>query len=303
MEYYLSKLANLLLTCFLALSFIFVGIRMAPGDPVREILGEKATPEEISKLKSELNLDKSIPLQYLDYIKDLIKGDLGKSIYKNKPVTSLVLVYLKPTILLAFGVLALSFILGTGFGVWAGISRGKGFDLVFKFLSLAGLSIPIFSLAPLLVLLFSIKLNFFPVSGWGEGLNYFLPLITLVIPLGSILSRVARNKFLEECHAPWVQVLHAKGLSRFEVNLRVVKVVLPSIFNVLAIQTSVVLAGTIITESIFDIPGLGMLLFESIQDRDYPVVQGLILYSTIIYMLVYFMTDLLNEKIDPRIKP
>ena len=133
-------------------------------------------------------------------------------------------------------------------------------------------------------------------------MHAFLPVLTLVIPLTAVLIRVVRNKYLEEVSAPWIQVLRAKGMSDLGIQLRLVKISMPSILNVVAIQLSVVLAGTMITETIFDIPGMGMLLFDSIQNRDYPLVQGIIVYSTVIYMTVYFLVDFLNTKIDPRIE-
>jgi peptide/nickel transport system permease protein len=144
-------------------------------------------------------------------------------------------------------------------------------------------------------------LKILPVSEWGDFLHALLPIMTLVIPLSSVLTKVMRNKCLEESKAPWVDFLRAKGMGRGGIALRVVKICLPTILNVVGIQLSVVLAGTMVTENIFDVPGIGTLLFESIENRDYPVVQGLIIYSTLIYMSVYFLVDLVNSKIDPRI--
>lgn len=128
-----------------------------------------------------------------------------------------------------------------------------------------------------------------------------LPVVTLVLPLSSVVTRVMRNKFLEENNQLWVLVLHAKGMHVKDILLRTVKICMPTILNVVAIQLSVVLAGTMITETIFDIPGVGSLLFEAIGNRDYPIVQGVIAYSTVIYMLIYFFVDYLNSKLDPRI--
>ena len=127
-----------------------------------------------------------------------------------------------------------------------------------------------------------------------------LPVVTLVIPLGAIVMRVTRNKYLEEASSQWVMVTRSKGLSDVSILLRVLKVCLPTILNVVSIQLSVVIAGTMITETIFDIPGMGSLLFDGIQNRDYPIVQGVIVYSTIMYMVIYFLIDFINEKLDPR---
>jgi peptide/nickel transport system permease protein len=141
-----------------------------------------------------------------------------------------------------------------------------------------------------------------PVSEWGDLKHLILPVMALVIPLSSIVMRVTRNKYLEEANSQWVMVIRAKGLSDVSILLRVLKICLPTILNIVSIQLSAVIAGAMITETIFDIPGMGSLLFDGIQNRDYPIVQGVIIYSTITYMLIYFIIDYVNEWIDPRIQ-
>jgi peptide/nickel transport system permease protein len=149
-------------------------------------------------------------------------------------------------------------------------------------------------------LFFSIKLNLLPVSEWGELKHLILPIITLVIPLSAVVMRVTRNKYLEEINSQWVLVTRSKGMGDPGILIRVLKVCLPTILNVVSIQLSVVIAGTMITETIFDIPGMGSLLFDGIQNRDYPIVQGVIVYSTVTYMIIYFLIDFINERLDPR---
>jgi peptide/nickel transport system permease protein len=298
----IKKISYMILTIFLAILFIFLVVRMAPGDPVERILGPNASLEEVTKYRSQLNLDAPVLTQLKDYYFNILRGDLGKSLFKKKEVITLLKEHFPPTMIIALFSISLSTIIGVFWGLYSGFKHQKVFDGVSRFVSLIFLSCPIFSLAPLLVYFFSIKLGVFPVSEWESGWHAFLPILTLVLPLSSILTRVMRNKYLEECKAPWVQVLSAKGLSQFSIQMRLVKICLPTLFNVVAIQLSVVLAGTMITETIFDIPGMGMLLFEGIQNRDYPIVQGVIIYSTIIYMLIYFFVDLINERIDPRIQ-
>lgn len=298
----LKKLSYSFFTIFLAVTSLFFIIRLAPGDPVEKILGPEASYQEIVTLKSQLGLDKSLAEQYIKFISDICTGKMGTSLFKKREVTELLTEHMPPTIALALISVLIAAFLGTALGIFAGYKKKKRFDNIGRILSLLALSFPIFSLAPLLVLIFSIKLNILPVSEWGSFKHAILPILTLVIPLSSVLMRVSRNKYLEEIGVPWVQVLESKGLSPTQIILRVTKVCLPTILNVVAIQLSVVLAGTMITETIFDIPGMGMLLFEGIQNRDYPVVQGVIIYSTIVYMGVYFLVDYLNMKIDPRIK-
>lgn len=296
----IRKLSYALLTIFVALSTIFFVIRLSPGDPVETVLGQKATQEEIAKLKTQLGLDLPVGTQYKNYLIGLTKGDLGTTIFGNKDVKVLLQERMKPTITLAAVSVTIAAFLGIFLGLMAGFRKNKGFDKFSRVLSLFALSFPIFSLAPLLVLFFSIKLNLLPVSEWGELRHMILPILTLVIPLSAVVMRVTRNKYLEEVHSQWVTVTRSKGLGDTSILLRILKVCLPTILNVVSIQLSVVIAGTMITETIFDIPGMGSLLFDGIQNRDYPIVQGVIVYSTVTYMLIYFLIDAINEKLDPR---
>ncbi len=296
----IQKALYALLTIFVALTTIFFVIRLSPGDPVETVLGQKATQEEIMKLKTQLGLDLPMSSQYKEYLKGLSKGDLGKTIFGNKDVKELLKERMRPTITLAAISVFLAAIVGIFLGIMAGYKKNQNFDKFSRLISLFALSFPIFSLAPLLVLLLSIKLNLLPVSEWGSIKHMLLPILTLMIPLSAVVMRVTRNKYLEEVHSQWVMVTRSKGLSNTAILLRVLKVCLPTILNVVSIQLSVVIAGTMITETIFDIPGMGSLLFDGIQNRDYPIVQGVIVYSTVTYMIIYFLIDFVNEKLDPR---
>lgn len=284
----------------MALTAIFFVIRLSPGDPVETVLGQKATQEEIVKLQTQLGLNLPLFTQYRYFLKNLAVGDLGKTIFGAKDVKGLLKERMGPTITLAAVSVSLSAVIGMFLGIMAGYKKNQAFDKFSRIISLFALSFPIFSLAPLLVLFFSIKLNLFPVSEWGQLKHLFLPVLALVIPLSSVIMRVTRNKFLEEVSSQWVMVTKSKGLGETAILLRILKVCLPTILNVVAIQLSVVITGTMITETIFDIPGMGSLLFDGIQNRDYPIVQGVIIYSTVTYMLIYFLIDYINEKIDPR---
>ena len=298
----IKKFLYAALTIFVALTAIFFVIRLSPGDPVETVLGQKATQEEIVKLQTQLGLNLPLHSQYIVFLKGVAKGDLGKTIFGAKDVKGLLKERMGPTVTLAAVSVSLSAVIGMFLGILAGYKKNKSFDNFSRIISLFALSFPIFSLAPLLVLFFSIKLNLFPVSEWGELKHLFLPILALVIPLSSVIMRVTRNKFLEEVTSQWVMVTKSKGLGEVAILLRILKVCLPTILNVVAIQLSVVITGTMITETIFDIPGMGSLLFDGIQNRDYPIVQGVIIYSTVTYMLIYFLIDYINEKIDPRIQ-
>lgn len=295
-----KKLLEFVFVLFLSVTSVFFVLRAAPGDPVEKILGPRATIEEISKMQSQLNLDKSVTQQYGFFLKSLVSGDLGNSLFKKKKVANLIEARFAPSFILGFFSVGLSFILGSLIGVFLAIKKNSFFDYTFRVVTILGLAFPIFSLAPIVVLVFSINLNLLPVSEWGSLKHMILPIITLTIPLTTILIRVVRTRFLDDLGEPFVAVLSAKGLGPAQIYLRVFKLSLPTILNVVAIQLSVVLGGTIITETIFDIPGLGLLLFEGIQSRDYPLVQGLVTFIASIYMAVYFLVEWLNESIDPR---
>ncbi|MDO9183118.1 MAG: ABC transporter permease, partial [Bacteriovorax sp.] len=198
MSKFFKKFLYALLTIFVALTAIFFVIRLSPGDPVEAVLGQKATQEEIIKLKTQLGLNLPLNVQYKVFLINLSKGDLGKTIFGAKDVKGLLKERMKPTIVLATISVTLSAIIGMFLGVMAGYKKNKGFDKLSRIISLFALSFPIFSLAPLLVLFFSIKLNLFPVSEWGDLKHLFLPILSLVIPLSAIIMRVTRNKFLEE---------------------------------------------------------------------------------------------------------
>lgn len=300
MSRFIQKTLYAFLTIFVALTAIFFVIRLSPGDPVETVLGQKATQEEILKLQTQLGLDLPISKQYKNFLKALSKGDLGKTIFGNKDVKELLKERMYPSIILASISVTLAAITGIFLGIMAGYKKNQSFDKFSRLISLFALSFPIFSLAPLMVLFFSIKLNLLPVSEWISIKHMLLPIVTLVIPLSAVVMRVTRNKYLEEVHSQWVMVTRSKGLGEVSILLRILKVCLPTILNVVSIQLSVVIAGTMITETIFDIPGMGSLLFDGIQNRDYPIVQGVIVYSTITYMIIYFLIDFINERLDPR---
>lgn len=302
MKYFIAKFFYSLFTIFLAITTVFFVFRFAPGDPVERILGPEAPIQEIMKYREVLGLDLPITHQYFNFLKKAIGGDFGQSLYSKKSVVDLLKIHMPPTFILALISICISSVLGIFLGTCAAYSNDSIFDKILRPVVLIILAFPIFSLAPLLVLFFSLKLHLLPVSEWGSIKQAILPVLTLVLPLSCVLMRVTRNKLLEEASAPWLTVLKAKGLGQIQIILRHLKVSLPTILNIVGIQLSVVLAGTMVTETIYDIPGMGSLLFEGIQNRDYPVVQGVIIYSTAVYMFVYFLVDLANSKIDPRIE-
>lgn len=289
-------------TAWFVASAAFFCLRLSPGDPVERILGPQAKAEQIELYRQKLGLNLSMSKQYFNFMNDLVHLDWGKSLFKDRAVLVMISEAILPTAKLAIISVTLSFFLASLIGVYAALSKGKWQDHVLRLGALGALAFPIFSLAPILIMIFSIWLGLLPVSELLSPIHYILPLLSLVIPLTSVLSRVVRNQFLELNKEPWIKVLLAKGLSEKSVTLRIYKVCLPTIFNVVSMQLSVVLAGAMITETIFDIPGLGRLLLTAIENRDYPLVQGLIIYTSMIYLSLYVITDIINVKIDPRLE-
>lgn len=291
-----------LTTLLFTMSIIFFCFRLTPGDPVERILGPDATQLELDNYRNLLGLNLPLQKQYFNFMSSAIKGEFGESLFNKRPVTSLLKERLSPTFVLAILSIIISTFIGIFTGIIAAYKKDKFIDKILRPISLIILALPVFCLAPLLVILFSIKLRLLPVSEWGDVRHLILPLLTLVLPLSAVLMRVTRNKLLEEKNAQWLIVLKAKGLKSHQIILRHLKISLPTILNMVAMQFSVVLAGAMITETIYDIPGMGTLLFEGIQNRDYPLVQGIVIYSTCISLFIYLFIESFNSKVDPRIE-
>lgn len=298
----MKTLLKSLFTAWFVVSAAFLCLRLAPGDPIERILGPQARAEQIESFRAKLNLDKSISNQYVIYLKDLIRLDWGKSLFRDRPVVEMIGEAIVPTVKLAVIAIVIAFLLASFIGIYAAKNQGKTLDHGIRLASLISLAFPIFSLGPILIILFAIEFQLLPVSELLTVKHYILPVLSLVIPLASVLSRVVRNQYLEIKNEQWTTVLKAKGLSDFKISLFIYKVCLPTVLNVVSLQLSVILAGAMITETIFDIPGLGRLLLTAIENRDYPLVQGLIIYTSLIYLVIYALTDLINSKIDPRLE-
>jgi peptide/nickel transport system permease protein len=242
-------------------------------------------------------------VQYGLYLRGLLHGDLGNSFRNQQPVLTSILGRYPATIELAITAAIISIVLAIPFGVIAAIRKGKTPDRVVGLVSLLGVSLPNFVLGPLLILLFSITLGWLPVSGRGNFLNLVLPAVTLGGGLAAVTTRMVRGSMLEEIHQDYVRTAKAKGLAQRVVIVRhALRNGLIPVITILGLQMGVLLAGAIITESIFSWPGLGLLTIQAINARDYPLVQGCILTIAITYILINLVTDLLYSVVDPRIR-
>jgi peptide/nickel transport system permease protein len=285
-------------------TLVFLLIHIVPGDPVRNALGDNATERQVLELKNKLGLDLPLHRQYVNYWAGVLRGDLGVSLINpSDRVLDKILGRYPATIELAFAGLAFAIFVAIPLGVTAGRNQGRLIDNVASVVALLGISTPGFVLGPLMIYFFAIKLDLLPVSGRFGPEYLILPAITLGAPLTAFLTRMVRSSVIEELNEDYVRTARAKGLNERQVIYKhVLKNGLIPVVTVLGLQFGVLLAGAIITEVIFSWPGLGRLTIESINSRDYPMVQGCILMIAITYIIANLLTDLAYRLLDPRIK-
>jgi ABC-type dipeptide/oligopeptide/nickel transport system permease component len=288
---------------WLVLTLVFLLIHIVPGDPVEQMLGEGAAPGQVVELRHALGLDRPILVQYGCYLSEIVRGDLGQSFKFQAPVRHVIFERYPATLQLAFLALLICAAIAIPAGIIAAHKRGSTADRSIGVFTLFGLAVPNFALGPLLIVLFSIELGWLPVSGRGGPLNYILPAATLGAALAAILTRMVRGAMLEELSSDYVRTARAKGLSTSTVLVRhALRNALIPIITILGLQFGTLLAGTIVTETIFSWPGIGRLTVQAISSRDYPLLQGCILVIALSYVLVNLLTDVLYAFIDPRVR-
>lgn len=288
---------------WLIVTMVFLLAHIVPGDPVQQMLGEGARPEDLVQLRHTLGLDLPLPTQYGKYLAHVVRGDLGESIRFQQPVMRMILSHYPATLELAVVALFVCAAIGIPAGMMAAQRRGTSTDHAIGVLTLFGLSVPNFALGPILILLFSVILGWLPVSGRGGISHLILPSITLGAALAAILTRMVRSSVIEELSSDYVRTARAKGLSNSAVLLRhAFRNALIPILTILGLQFGTLLAGTIVTESIFSWPGIGRLSVQAIQARDYPLLQGCILLIAVSYVMVNLFTDLVYAIADPRVR-
>ena len=303
MRHFLHRTLLTLPALWLVLTLVFLLIHMVPGDPVQQMLGEGAAPGEVAQLRHSLGLDLPIAVQYGRYLRQLARGDMGQSFKFQAPVRRVLFERYPATLELAFLALLLSAAIGIPAGVFAAHRRGRAADRAVSFFTLFGLALPNFALGPLLILVFSIALGALPVSGRDGPLSFVLPAVTLGAALAAILTRMVRGAMLEELSSDYVRTARAKGLTARAVLVHhALRNALIPIITILGLQFGTLLAGAIVTESIFAWPGVGRLTVQAISARDYPLLQGCILVICISYVLVNLLTDFLYAVIDPRVR-
>jgi peptide/nickel transport system permease protein len=284
-------------------TLVFSLIHLVPGDPVQAMLGESAAPQDVAELRSRLGLDRPLLVQYGVFLKDLLRGDLGTSLRTGEPVVRAIAARVPATFQLAVAAMCLAVVFAIPLGIVAAARAGTGVDFAATTLALAGISMPTFWVGPLLAIFFGIVLGWLPVSGFGTPAHLVLPAVTLGAPLAAVLARMTRASVIEELHELYVLSARARGVSRARAVLRhAFRNSLIPIVTVLGLQMGAVLTGAVITETIFAWPGVGRLLIQSINFRDYPLIQGCILLIAVTYVAMNLLTDLAYGLLDPRIR-
>ena len=303
LRYTAARLLYMLPVIWLVVSIVFLLIHLVPGDPIQQMLGEGATTADLQAARHAYGLDVPIGQQYLNYWRGVLHGNLGLSLRFNRNVAAVIAERYPFTLQLTFAGLAVALALSIPAGVHSARRRNRWDDRVISFVSLLGLSFPNFALGPILILFFAIKLGALPVSGSGTLANLVLPAITLGGALAAILTRMVRTSMLEELGQDYIRTARAKGLpERTVVYRHALRNAMIPVLTVVGLQFGALLAGAIVTETIFSWPGIGRLTIQAISNRDYYLVEGCILAIGLTYVGVNFVTDLMYSLANPRIR-
>ncbi|WP_298722108.1 ABC transporter permease [uncultured Ferrovibrio sp.] len=291
--------------------FVFLLLRLSPGDPAAILAGDAATVENIAAIRADLGLDKPLPEQFVTWMGQLLQGDLGRSVFSKQPVTVLIGQRIEPTISLALMTLLFSVLVAVPMGIIAAWRQGGWLDRGIMALSVAGFSIPVFVLGYILIYFFSMKLDLLPVQGFAslsEGILPFLeritlPMVTLSFIYIALFARITRAAMLEVLGEDYIRTAHAKGLKE---NVVLVKHALRNaaipIVSVIGIGFALMIGGVVVTETVFNIPGVGRLVVDAVLARDYPIIQGVILLFSGVYVLINLAIDVAYVLLDPRIR-
>lgn len=302
-SYLLSRLLSALGVILGVALMVFLLIHLVPGDPVEVMLGESANLADREQLREALGLNQPLWLQFFHFIDALLHFDLGQSLHSQQPVLDLLLERIGATLEITVAALLVAMLIAFPFGIIAALNKDKFSDGLSMSFSLLGVSIPNFLLGPLLILFFSLSLGWLPVSGKSGAESLILPALTLGTALSAILSRMIRASLLEVLNEDYIRTAKAKGLHPWRIiGLHALRNALLPVVTLIGLQIGALLAGAVITEVVFSWPGLGQLTIESIQKRDYPVVQACLLLISVTYVLVNTLTDIAYAILDPRIR-
>jgi peptide/nickel transport system permease protein len=299
----LKKLTHFAVVIFGVLILTFLLIHLVPGDPVEVMLGESASTADRAQLRTDLGLDQPLVQQFGSYLAKLAHGDFGNSIHTKTPIIDTIRARYPATVKLAVLALLIGIGIGVPMGIYAALKANHWQDIVVTLVSVRLSAMPAFWLGPMLMLIFAVWLGWLPVSGMDSNASIILPALTLGFGLSAILTRMTRTSLLEVLNDDYIRTARAKGLTEQSVILRhALRAALLPIITIVGLQMGSLLAGTVITETIFSWDGIGRLLVESIEKRDYPVTQACVLIVALSYVLVNLVTDVLYRFADPRVK-
>jgi peptide/nickel transport system permease protein len=310
-RYILQRFVGMVVVMFLVVTIVFVIVRVTPGDPAAVMLGPDASAQDIADLRARLGLDQSLVIQYFYYIGQLLKGDLGQSIFLNMPVGAALLDRAEPTFFLTVLSLLIACIIALPVGVYAAYRRGSFVDQAATTVAMLAASIPSFWLGLILMQFFAVRLNLFPVSGYGGPGSSFidrmyhliLPAIALGLVSSALILRFTRASMLDVLGDDYIRTARAKGLIERRVIMKhALKNALIPILTVVGLTAAVLISGAVVTETVFGLPGVGNLVVSAVLRRDYPVIQGALLVIAGLYVLINFIIDMLYLFVDPRVR-
>jgi len=301
---YIFRKILLLVPVLLGITLItFTLTKALPGDPVLSMVGERAQPEVIEKIRKELGQDRSTMMQYVGYISLLLRGEFGRSYHTNRKVFDDLLTKFPNTLKLAAAAMLLAIPIGISFGFIAACKKNTPVDRILSSLSVTGLSVPVFWSGLLIMLLFSLRLKLFPPSGTGDIRFLVLPALTLSLPAIATLSRITRTTALDVFDMPFFHTARAKGITELRIHgVHVMKNVLVPLITVIGLDFGSYLNGAVLTETIFGWDGIGRFAMEGIMKRDYPVIMGCVIAGTTVFVMVNVIVDIMYHLIDPRIR-
>ena len=310
-RYLASRFAGMVIVMLLVATLVFFITRLAPGDPAAVMLGDQATAADIAKLRTSYGLDKPLPLQFAYWLGELVHGNLGQSIFLQRPVTQALLERAEPTLVLTLSALLVAIVIGVPSGIVAAAQPGSLWDRTLMLAALLGVCVPGFWLSLNFIYLFAVRLGWLPAAGYASifvdpvaALRYMvLPAVSLGFSQSALIARISRSCMLEALQQDYIRTARAKGLSHATVTwVHAFRNALVPVVTVIGITMAILIGGAVVTEIVFNIPGLGRLIISAVLRRDYPVVQGVILVTATAYVLINLGVDMLYVFIDPRIR-
>lgn len=310
--YLLRRFIEIIPVLLVVTIVVFTVLHLTPGDPARLMLGDVASEADIERLRESLGLEQPLYVQYLSFVGNLLRGDLGESLALDRSVGSALLERAEPTIVLTLLSLVIAVVFGVVTGVFSAMHHNRLADQTISTLALVGVSVPNFWLGLILILVFAVELGWFPAAGypplaegglWKSLRHLILPAVALGLSQAAIISRITRSTMLDIFRQDFVRTAVAKGASQRMVIIRhVLTNALVPVLTVIGLVLAALLSGAVVIETVFAIPGLGRLVISSIARRDYPVIQGIVLITALVYVLVNLLVDLLYTVVDPRIR-